>query len=335
MNGVKLNVAGLHDLGLAEDLDDADERDEGGVLLEADEVVEERRDDPAHGLREDDVAERLEPAEGRGTGPPRSWLRMDRVDPGPVDLRDVGRIHQGQRDRRAQKNGSFGTPGIRRAGMPKPRTKMMSMPGSAAEEVDVDRREERGPGRRPARAGRAGPRRPGRARGSAPRRSGTAGCSSRTRRGSAAASATKISTLKNVSLDRGPAGRVDDDRGDGRRRRRPSRSRRSGSPSRHPPRCRAGTGDDGGTSPRGPRCPRARHRTSAALAARLGLRPRRIRRGGPPAAVPRATAGAPGPGSSCPAATCRGAGRASPAVCSFPMAAFTQGVSALPLSSTG
>ena len=31
-------------------------RDERGVLLQADEVVEQRRDDPAHRLRDDDVA---------------------------------------------------------------------------------------------------------------------------------------------------------------------------------------------------------------------------------------------------------------------------------------
>ena len=47
------------DLRLAERLDDAEQRDERRVLLEPDEVVQERRDDAAHGLRDDDEAERL------------------------------------------------------------------------------------------------------------------------------------------------------------------------------------------------------------------------------------------------------------------------------------
>ena len=42
----------LVDLGLPERLDDAERADERGVLLEPDEVVQERRDDAAHGLRE-------------------------------------------------------------------------------------------------------------------------------------------------------------------------------------------------------------------------------------------------------------------------------------------
>ena len=48
------------DLGIAEDLDDTDERDQDGVLLEADEVVEQRWDHPADGLRHDDETQRLE-----------------------------------------------------------------------------------------------------------------------------------------------------------------------------------------------------------------------------------------------------------------------------------
>ena len=47
---------GLPDLGGPEDLDDAKDADQRGVLLEADEVVEQRRDDAPDGLRQDDEA---------------------------------------------------------------------------------------------------------------------------------------------------------------------------------------------------------------------------------------------------------------------------------------
>ncbi len=67
--GVKLNVAGCS-IWAPEDLDDADERHEHRVLLEADEVVEQRRDHPPDGLRHDDVAERLEAATARASAPP-------------------------------------------------------------------------------------------------------------------------------------------------------------------------------------------------------------------------------------------------------------------------
>ena len=85
----------LEDLRLAEDLDDAEDRDEDRVLLQPDEVVEERRDDPPDGLRDDDVAERLEPAQ-----PERARSRflapVDRFDARPVDLRDIRGVDQGQ-----------------------------------------------------------------------------------------------------------------------------------------------------------------------------------------------------------------------------------------------
>src|SRR5919106_4860676 len=54
-----VEVRGLVDRGLVENLDDAEHAHERGVLLEPDEVVEERRDDPPHGLRDHDDAGRL------------------------------------------------------------------------------------------------------------------------------------------------------------------------------------------------------------------------------------------------------------------------------------
>ena len=94
MYGVKLKVAGLADLRLAEDLDDPDEGHQDGVLLEADEVVEQRRDDAPHGLRQDHEAEGLEVAQAER--PRRGTLaRVDRVDAGAVDLGDVGRVDAG------------------------------------------------------------------------------------------------------------------------------------------------------------------------------------------------------------------------------------------------
>ena len=117
-NGVKLKVADLRIWACAEDLDDADDRHEHRVLLEADEVVEERRDHPPDGLRDDDVAQGLEPAEPERAR--RGLLaRVDRLDARPVDLRHVGRVDEGQGDD-APEERSFGTPAIPRPGMPKP-----------------------------------------------------------------------------------------------------------------------------------------------------------------------------------------------------------------------
>ena len=127
--GVKLNVAGLSDLRLPEDLDDPDERHERGVLLEADEVVEERRDDPPDGLRQDDVAERLAAAEPER--PRRRVLaRVDRLDPGAVDLGHVGRVDR-VRATTPQKNGSLGTPGMPQGRDPEAEDEDDEEPGSA------------------------------------------------------------------------------------------------------------------------------------------------------------------------------------------------------------
>ena len=92
-----VEVRGLVDLRLAERLDHAERTDERRVLLQADEVVEQRRDDPAHGLREDDRRERLPVREAERTGG-RRLARVHRLDPGPVHLRDVRRVDEHERD---------------------------------------------------------------------------------------------------------------------------------------------------------------------------------------------------------------------------------------------
>ena len=69
----------LLDAGRSEDLDDPDERDEDRVLLEPDEVVEERGHDPSDGLGQDDVAHRLGPRQPERTGR-RLLARVDRLD---------------------------------------------------------------------------------------------------------------------------------------------------------------------------------------------------------------------------------------------------------------
>src|SRR5450759_45162 len=89
----------LRDLRLAEDLHHPDVRDEDRVLLEADEIIEERRDDAPDRLREDHVPKRLEP--GEPERPRGGFLAgVDRLDPGTVDLRDVRRVDQRQGDHR-------------------------------------------------------------------------------------------------------------------------------------------------------------------------------------------------------------------------------------------
>ena len=62
-----------------------------------DEVVQERRDHAAHGLREHDRGERLAAREAER--PRRGLLaRVHRLDPGAVDLGDVGRVDEHERD---------------------------------------------------------------------------------------------------------------------------------------------------------------------------------------------------------------------------------------------
>ena len=89
---------GRLDLRLAKRLDDTEQRHERGVLLQPDEVVQQRRNDAADGLRQHDVAHRLrvrEPERPRG----RRLARMDRLDARAVDLGDVRGVDEHERDR--------------------------------------------------------------------------------------------------------------------------------------------------------------------------------------------------------------------------------------------
>ena len=103
------------DLGVSEDLDDPDERHEHGVLLEADEVVEQWRDHAPDGLRDDDVAERLEAGQPERAGG-RLLARVDRLDAGAVDLGHVGRVDEGQREDPEQASGRCAGPRARDRG---------------------------------------------------------------------------------------------------------------------------------------------------------------------------------------------------------------------------
>ena len=117
--GVKLNFAADEDLRLAEDLDDADERHQHGVLLEPDEVVQQRRDDPPDRLRDDDVAHRLElrqperPRRGR-------LARVDRLDPRPVDLGHVRRVDRASGRRSPRRTRPSAGPRSGAPGCPRP-----------------------------------------------------------------------------------------------------------------------------------------------------------------------------------------------------------------------
>ena len=124
-----------------------------GVLLEADEVVEQRRDHPTHGLREDDVAQRLATRQPERPGG-RLLARVDGLDAGAVDLGHVRRVHERQRDRPPRRTADLRDPlQLRAPGIPKPSMKMTRIVGIAAEEVRVDRRrplrsgKKTGPGR--------------------------------------------------------------------------------------------------------------------------------------------------------------------------------------------
>ena len=83
---------------MLQDLGQPDEADERGVLLQRDEVVEQRREDAADGLRDHDVAQRLplrqpERAGGGGLAP------VDALEPGPVHLGDVRAVHEHECER--------------------------------------------------------------------------------------------------------------------------------------------------------------------------------------------------------------------------------------------
>ena len=94
--------------------------DERRVLLQADEVVEERRDDAPDGLRDDDVPQRLRPAEAERARS-RLLARVHGLDAGPVHLGDVRRVDEHERRRCPRRAATTGTPGSASAGTPKPR----------------------------------------------------------------------------------------------------------------------------------------------------------------------------------------------------------------------
>ena len=83
-------------LGLLDGLGDADDADDRGVLLQADEVVQERRDHAPDRLRQDHVAHHLPVAEPERARR-HALARMHRLDARAVDLGDVGGVHDHER----------------------------------------------------------------------------------------------------------------------------------------------------------------------------------------------------------------------------------------------
>src|SRR3954454_2090088 len=117
---------GRDDLGLPERLDHTEDRNQGDVLLERDEVVQERRSDSPHRLGQDHVAKRLSLGQADGQGG-IALAAVDGPDPGPIDLRNVRAVGERQSDP-AEDDGSLGKPDSSSAGMPKPTryTKMIT-----------------------------------------------------------------------------------------------------------------------------------------------------------------------------------------------------------------
>ena len=130
----------LDDLGDPERLLGTEDRDQDDVLLQGEEVVEERRRDPAHRLRQDHVAQRLR------LGQPDRQRRValaavDRADPGAVDLGDVGAVGEAEGDP-AEDDGVGREAGQPQGRDPEPDQVDEQEGRDAAEEVDVDRRQQ-------------------------------------------------------------------------------------------------------------------------------------------------------------------------------------------------
>ena len=127
-----------------------EDRDQAGVLLQRDQVVEQGRDHPAHGLGQDDRAHRLRVAQPER--PRRGHLgRVHRLDAGPEHLGDVRGVGEDERDP-AEHDGV-----ARDALQPQPgqaEADEVGARGSAAGRGRCRRRpwRPRGAGRRPARA---------------------------------------------------------------------------------------------------------------------------------------------------------------------------------------
>ena len=147
------------DAGPGEPLQQPDDGDEGGVLLQADEVVEQRRDDPAHGLGDDDEPHRL--AVGEAQGPRRGRLApVHALDAGPVDLGHVGAVDEGEGDDAQLEQRHLADDRQTRQGQAEPDQVDRHERGQAPEEVDVGDRQPSRRGRRPARGATAPGRRP-------------------------------------------------------------------------------------------------------------------------------------------------------------------------------
>jgi hypothetical protein len=92
-------VVGLRglDLGLQHRVvDDAEDGDQPGVLLQRDQVVQQRRDDPAKRLRHHHVSHRLRVRQPERAGG-RPLRRVHGLDAGAQDLGDVRAVGQDQR----------------------------------------------------------------------------------------------------------------------------------------------------------------------------------------------------------------------------------------------
>ena len=173
-------------------------RHERRVLLQADEVVQERRDHPAHGLRDDHEAQRLAAREPERAGR-RLLARVDRLDPGPVHLGDVRAVDEHERDHPPEHR--IGRDARSAAGRAR-RTRAGRRPGSWA--CRGRGRCRRSPaaaaGRTPGPAGRAGSRSRARRSGSAPRRSVNIFTFSRNARATSGNASRASAPLKNDCL---------------------------------------------------------------------------------------------------------------------------------------
>ena len=100
-NGVKLKFVVAVDLGDAVDRlrDRADDRDQADVLLQRDEIVEQRRDDAPDRLGQDDQAQVWRWVSPSDRAAAR-WLRMHRLDARPRHLGDVRAVGDDERDAR-------------------------------------------------------------------------------------------------------------------------------------------------------------------------------------------------------------------------------------------
>ena len=217
-----VEVVGRVDLGRADRVDDAEDRDQAGVLLQRDEVVEQRRHDPAHAPAAARRGAWSGRARGRASGPRRAGSGCTDSMPArkprrrrPSTTATSAMAPQNDRCRQARAAAAPGTP--------KPSEEEHEQQRQAAEQVDVDRRARAAAGRRPAAAGCA--RRPATRpsdqdeRPSAIRKSRTLSQRPSSTPGSDVDA--RCRQLKNVSWTRGQPGRGDDEPDDQRRPRRP------------------------------------------------------------------------------------------------------------------